>query len=343
MTGSWIFHKFDVSVLDWPEVLPAIFVALVADVLVNFTFVILGTHLLTGMDASELIRNVYGGSHPEVFLGGYTCFGLVAILMATTYETAGTAGLIAFAIPLLLARQMFLHWKRLGEANSAIVRKDRALSIVSSRVADERRDERLALASGIHDEVLPPLYKVHLMGQVVKHDFASGRLLDLEADVPDLLQAVDSADIALRELIQDLRNSSVGPSGLVETLRMAVRDAESQTSAKVTLHADAIGGSASKHLLVYQLIREALANAIRHSGAREIKVGLKGDEQAIRLTVDDDGCGFDLRLVDQATHFGLQIMRERTDLAGGQMAVDSRPGEGTHIVVRLPVGDMQDD
>ncbi|HEX5902254.1 MAG TPA: ATP-binding protein [Actinomycetota bacterium] len=343
MTASWIFHQFDVSVLDWPEVLPAVFVALVADVLVNFTLVILGTHLLTGVDAWELLRNVYGGSHPEVFLGGYACFGLVAILMATTYATAGTAGLIAFAVPLLLARQMFLHWKRLGEANNAIERKDRALSIVASRVADERRDERLALAAGIHDEVLPPLYKVHLMGQVVKHDFASGRLLDLEADVPDLLQAVDSADTALRDLVHDLRNSRIGPGGLLETLKLAVRDAESQTNARVDLQAEPIRGSALTHLLVYQLVKEALANAIKHSRARVIKVVLREDDQAIRLSVDDDGCGFDLRSVDQATHFGLQIMRERTEIAGGEMAVDSRPGEGTHVVVRLPIDDMQDD
>jgi signal transduction histidine kinase len=343
MTASWIFHQFDVSVLDWPEVLPAVFVALVADVLVNFTFVILGTHLLTGMDAWELLRNVYGGSHPEVFLGGYACFGLVAILMATTYATAGTAGLIAFAVPLLLARQMFLHWKRLGEANNAIARKDRALSIVASRVADERRDERLTLAAGIHDEVLPPLYKVHLMGQVVKHDFASGRLLDLEADVPDLLHAVDSADTALRDLIHDLRNSRIGPGGLLETLKLAVRDVESQTKARVDLQAEPIGGSALTHLLVYQLAREALANAVKHSRARVITVRLSEDGRAIRLSVDDDGCGFDLRLVDQSTHFGLQIMRERTELAGGEMAVDSRPGEGTHIEVRLPIDDMQDD
>jgi signal transduction histidine kinase len=343
MTASWIFHQFDVSVLDWPEVLPAVFVALVADVLVNFTLVILGTHLLTGMDAWELLRNVYGRSHPEVFLGGYACFGLVAILMATTYATAGTAGLIAFAIPLLLARQMFLHWRRLGEANTAIARKDRALSVVMSRVADERRDERLALAAGIHDEVLPPLYKVHLLGQVVKHDFASGRLLDLETDVPELLRAVDSADTALRDLVSDLRNSRIGPGGLLETLRLAVQDVESQTNARVDLQAEPIGGSAQTHLLVYQLASEALSNAIKHSGARVITLKLSQDDKTIQLSIDDDGCGFDIRQVDHAAHFGLQIMRERTELVGGQMAIDSLPGEGTHVVVRLPVDDMQDD
>jgi len=102
---------------------------------------------------------------PRSSWGGYACFGLLAVLMATLYVAAGSAGLIAFAIPLLLARQMFVHWKRLGDANFAIAQKERALSAMSNRIAHERRDERLALAAEIHHEVLPPLYKVHLIGQ----------------------------------------------------------------------------------------------------------------------------------------------------------------------------------
>ena len=168
----------------------------------------------------RLWRNFYGGSHPEVFLGGYACFGLIAVLMATIYSAAGSAGLVAFAIPLLLARQMFIHWKRLGDANRAIAQKERALSLVANRIADERRDERLALAAGIHDEVLPPLYKVRLMGQVVKNDLASGRLLDLETDVPGLMHALESADAALRDMVRELRHSTIGPGGLVDTLSL---------------------------------------------------------------------------------------------------------------------------
>jgi len=151
VVASWTFHQFGVSTLAWPEVLGLAFVALIADMVVNFSLVILGAHLLTGVPAARLWRNFYGGSHPEVFLGGYACFGLIAVLMATIYSAAGSAGLVAFAIPLLLARQMFIHWKRLGDANRAIAQKERALSLVANRIVDERRDERLALAAGIHD------------------------------------------------------------------------------------------------------------------------------------------------------------------------------------------------
>jgi signal transduction histidine kinase len=337
MMASWIFHLLDVEVLDWPQVIGATLVALVADMLVNFTLVIAGTHFLTGLTPARLMKNVYGGSHPEVFLGGYACFGLLAVLMATIYVAAGDAGLIAFAIPLLLARQMFFNWKRLGEANLALLQKDRALSAAANRIVDERRDERLAIAAEIHDEVLPPLYKIHLMGQVVRNDFASGRLLDLEADVPDLVQTVETADSVLRDMVRDLRQSTVGPGGLVETLRLLAEQVEATAQIRVKADLNPVGGSALTHLLAYQVAREALANAARHSGASTIVVALDQDEDSIRLRVSDDGKGFNPLTVDTSAHFGLQLMRERSELAGGSLVVSSGMGEGTLVSARLPI------
>jgi signal transduction histidine kinase len=337
MTASWIFHLFGVGILDWPQVIGAALVALVADMLVNFTLVIAGTHLLTGIPPARLLRNVYGGTHPEVFAGGYACFGLLAVLMATLYVAAGHAGLVAFAIPLFIARQMFVHWKRLGEANVALHRKDRALSAAANRIVDERREERLAVAAEIHDEVLPPLYKIHLMGQVVKNDFASGRLLDLEADVPDLLQAVETADSALRDMVRDLRQSTIGPEGLVGTLRLLADQIEATARVRVQTDLKPVGGSALTHLLAYQLAREALSNAARHSGASTIVVAMDQDEGSIRLRVSDNGGGFNPFTVDTSSHFGLQLMRERSELAGGSLVVSSTPGEGTSVLARLPI------
>jgi signal transduction histidine kinase len=343
LVASWIFHQFGISTLAWPEVLAIAFVALIADMVVNFSLVILGAHLLTGLPSVRLLRNVYGGSHPEVFLGGYACFGLLAVLMATIYSAAGSAGLVAFAIPLLLARQMFIHWKRLGDANRAIAQKERALSLVANRIADERRDERLTLAAGIHDEVLPPLYKVHLMGQVVKNDLASGRLLDLEADVPGLIHAVEFADSALRDMVRDLQHSSIGPGGLVDTLSLLVAEVEATTHARVESHIRSVGGSPLTHLLLYHLAREALSNAIRHSNATSIVLVLDQEEDAIRLRVSDDGQGFNVLGVDSSSHFGLQLMRERVELAGGLLHVDSQPGAGTTVLARLPVEGKRPD
>ena len=335
--ASWVFHAFGTGVLEWPDVLAPLGVALLVDLATNASLVILGTHLLTRTAPSVLIRNVYGGSHPAAFLVGYACFGLLAVLMATVYVAAGNWALLAFAIPLLMARQMFVHWKQLNEASRAIERKNRALALMEDQVADERRQERMALAAGIHDEVLPPLYKVHLMGQVVKHDFAAGRLLDLEADVPNLLHAVETTDAVLRDMIGDLTHSTIGTRGLIETLRLLARQIETETEVSVETSLSPVGGSALTQLLAYQLAREAANNATKHSGADKIILSIRQEGDSIRLRVSDNGCGFDPQGVESTGHFGLQLMRERTELAGGMLFVDSSPGRGTTILVRLPV------
>jgi len=175
------------------------------------------------------------------------------------------------------------------------------------------------------------------MGQVVKNDFASGRLLDLEADVPDLVQSVETADSTLRDMVRSLRRSTIGPGGLVETLRLLAEQIEATAQIRVETDLKPVGGSPLIHLLAFQLAREALVNAAKHSRASTIVVALDQDEDSIRIQVSDDGDGFNPLTVDTSSHFGLQLMRERSELAGGSLVVSSGRGEGTLVLARLPM------
>ncbi len=121
--------------------------------------------------------------------------------------------------------------------------------MISEKIADERRDERLSVAAGLHDEVLPLLYKVHLMGQVLKQDLSSGRLFDLEDDLPELLGATEEASRAMQSLIGSLRRSAVGTGGLVETLQLLVREAQSTCPSQILLDVEEVGGSPVVQLL----------------------------------------------------------------------------------------------
>jgi signal transduction histidine kinase len=268
---------------------------------------------------------------------GYTCFGLLAVVLSTIYVAAGAWGLAAFAIPLLLSRQMFVHWKEVAETSVRLSHAKKALTAVSNRIGDERREERLAVAAGIHDEVLGPLHKVHLMGQVLRQDLAHGRLLDLEADLPDLVQATEQASAALRDLVRDLRRSTIGPGGLPATLELLARDVQASSGIHVDVRVEAVAGSPLTHLLLFQVAREALANVVRHSGAQQARLVLENLGDGVRLVIEDDGAGFREMLVDRNEHFGLQLMRERVELAGGSLLVDTEMGRGTRIIAQVPV------
>lgn len=338
--GSSVFHALGGDVDIWPNLLVAAIPAVVVDVGVNASLLILGTHFLTGQSPSALLRNIYGGAQSTAFLAGYAAFGLLAIVLATVVSSAGAWGLVVFAAPLLLSRQMFIFWKDMSAATQVIDEKRRVLSEVTSRIADERRDERRALAAGIHDEVLPPLYKAHLMGEVLRRDMAGGRLLDLEADIPDLVLATEAANAALRHLVSGLRESQLGVRGLAETLRLLIRHLESETDSRFQVDLTDIGGSPLVQLLLYQIAREALSNAAIHSRARVIRISLRVENDHARLQVLDDGRGFDPSVVDRSKHFGIQLMRERAELAGGELAIASTRGEGTLVVLRVPLTDQ---
>jgi signal transduction histidine kinase len=100
---------------------------------------------------------------------------------------------------------------------------------------------------------------------------------------------------------------------------------------------DDVNASPIIQLLVFEVAREAMNNSVRHSGARTLSVSLNQDSDGvIRLMVEDDGRGFDPLLVDTQTHFGLQLVRERVELAGGAFVVESMLGRGTRLVARFP-------
>jgi signal transduction histidine kinase len=265
----------------------------------------------------------------------YVCVGTLAISLTAVVTVAGEGGIVVFLAPLFIARRELLHAGKLQESARRLQEKNKALIAGVESAADERRDERLAMAGELHDEVLPPLFKVHLMGQVLRRDLDSGRLLSLDEDLPELLAATDAAQDAIRSLVGDLRRSPLGPGGLVPTLRLLVQKLEMETSARVALFASDIECTAITQLLVYQIAREALTNAVRHSGARRITVRIWQEGSSIRLSVEDDGRGFSPEAAKHG-HFGLELIRERAEAAEGNVVVDTALGRGTRIVASLP-------
>jgi signal transduction histidine kinase len=194
----------------------------------------------------------------------------------------------------------------------------------------------MVVAGELHDEVLPPLFKVHLMGQVLKQDLSAGRLLDLDDDLPELISATQSAQGAIRSLVGDLRRSAIGSGGLNATLGLLAQQLESAGSPRIQLHLQEVGGSRVTQLLVYQVAREAMTNASKYSRGSRISVRLWVQEGLIRLIVEDDGIGFNPRLVNKHEHFGLQLIEERVEAARGSVVIDSMLGGGTRVVATLP-------
>jgi signal transduction histidine kinase len=335
MAGSAIFHLLGGSVLQWPEVfLPGI-AALTVDAVANTVLVVGAVSLGNRVHPLTVMARMFGQS-PAHYVVGYLLLGLLALPLSAAVAIGGVWALLLFLASLALAREMFRQTQLAASASNALRRKDAALREATGEVVKERRDERLRLAGELHDEVLPSLFKVHLMGQVLRQDIERGRLLELDEDLPQLLSATERAQHAIREILGDLRRSPIGAGGLAPTLRTLIDQVGQAGGPKVSLEFDALNASPLAQLLAYQVVREALYNAAKHSRAREVVVRVYSDGDLIRLSVIDDGVGFDLRQVDPDTHFGLQLMSERLEAAGGRLVVDSELGTGTTVAATIP-------
>jgi two-component system sensor histidine kinase DegS len=340
ISATFAFGALDVELELTPGAFLAVLLAVGVDTVLNYGLVATVMALSDRVRPSASLSRMRLGPAIEFALT-YGAFGLLSLVLAVTYRAEGPWALLVLALPLLLARQALGKSQKLERASRRIAIQEEALNRASASVLKERKDERLAIAAGLHDDVLPPLFKVHLMGQVLRQELARGQLLALEDDLPELLRATDEASDRLRRLISDLRRSPLGTRGLAHTLRLLVRQLEADSRVHMSAEIEDVSGTPVVELLAYQIAAEGLRNSIRHSNASSIRVSLAREGGDIRLVVEDDGCGFDPRGVREDEHFGLALMHERAELIGGLIQVDSREGEGTRIVARLPSTETQ--
>lgn len=202
------------------------------------------------------------------------------------------------------------------------------------RVIEAQEGERQRLAEGVHDgpaQVLTnAIFQVEYLDRVLESSprSAHAELAFLRTMLRDGLDEV-------RGFIAELRPPAVD-MGLAQALTDRAAEFGERHGIAVTVAVNGIdarlGPDAKASVL--RIVQEALQNVRKHSAATEVSIALEGDN----LTIADNGRGFDvMRLASGASrNFGLQFMRERADLMGCTLRIESRQGEGTRILLPLP-------
>jgi signal transduction histidine kinase len=197
----------------------------------------------------------------------------------------------------------------------------------------------MRLGRDIHDTLLQSLAGLALQLDGVEHsvDPSDART---RAQVARVREQMEEHIREVRYSIWDLRSPDPKPPSLVDALSDSARRLATDA---VSLRVDVTGQPRPcPERITQQLLRiarEAVINAVRHGRARSVALRLAYDRRALRLTVIDDGCGFDpaASVAADPGHYGLSAMKERAAAAGGSCVVTSRPGAGTEVVVELPL------
>ena len=215
-------------------------------------------------------------------------------------------------------------------------RTERARAEMLGRLVFAQEDERRRIAREMHDQFGEQL--TALSQRIAAVEAAATGRPELQPAIEALQQVAQQIDRDVDHLVWELRPTALDDLGLRAALSNYVQAWSSRTGVAAELHTagrldDRLGPDAETTL--YRIAQEALTNVAKHSRASSVEVILDRRQDHVMLIVEDDGAGFDPAAGTQG--FGLLGMQERAALVGASLQIESSPGQGTTILVRMAV------
>lgn len=197
--------------------------------------------------------------------------------------------------------------------------------------------ERQRLSRQMHDGPAQALSNFILQTEIAM------RLLEMDpaqakTELSNLKAAAMGTFQKVRNFIFELRPMMLDDLGLIPTIRRYADTFKEQSGIDVNV---VVSGSERRlepylEVMIFRAMQELMGNAVRHSQATQIKVQVDMGENMLRMSVEDNGKGFDADLAGKEGGLGLKIIRERVEMLGGSFEIDSAPGKGARVTVAVP-------
>ncbi|MHB8114187.1 MAG: sensor histidine kinase, partial [Bellilinea sp.] len=244
----------------------------------------------------------------------------------------------------LLLLQSFANLGAIAIQNSLLLDKvqkgNEQLHALSQRLMKAQEEERLHLSRELHDELGQLLIAAIFQLGLLERNSASSEAV--QEHVQELKSTVNNIQQELHSLAVNLRPASLDHVGLVSAIEQYIREFRRQYQLKVEFET---AGMQNRRLpsavetAIFRIVQESLTNVILHAQATRVDVviNLKGDD-AIAI-IEDNGVGFYPSLATDGGHLGLFGMRERVEMLGGSLTIESEPGKGTTVRAEVPCHD----
>ncbi len=223
------------------------------------------------------------------------------------------------------------------EDESRILAYQRQLRSLASEVLLAEERERRRIAADLHDGVGQTLAAARMRLAAL----SSAQQPDAEQELSALRDLIDSTIKDTRSLTFEISPPVLYELGLEPALEWLCEQVSKRYGMAVRFVAEKGGSQLSEDLRVvlFRAVREALANASKHADADRVVVTMRREDSALALTVADDGKGFDTSVLNEEHNagYGLFHIRERLGHMGGLVRIDSRPGDGTMLLMRVPI------
>jgi PAS domain S-box-containing protein len=227
-------------------------------------------------------------------------------------------------------------------AEEALRESEQQLRLLAGSLLTAQEDERRSLARELHDDITQQLAFLSIelgkLGGQISESTARARLHAIQE------QAL-RASSEIRRLSHGLHPSVITDFGLSVALEEFCEDFERVHG--VSVEFEELAGDSkptdSQATCLYRVAQEGMRNAITHGSASEIRVSLELVDETLRLTVADNGTGFEADQVKGKAGLGITSMKERVRLSGGRLSIVSSRGQGTEIAASLPLRGVTDE
>jgi two-component system sensor histidine kinase DegS len=214
-----------------------------------------------------------------------------------------------------------------------------ALAQAQRQLLRSREDERARLARDLHDSPIQTLVGLNIQLGLL---LSTGESAEVEEALKEMRAEVRGLLTELRQVCTDLRPPLLDALGLGAALRTYANEWSQQENISMKFDApenpklSKLPGDVAVNL--FRVAQETLGNIGKHARASQVDIQLRGDENALQLSIHDNGRGFErpptLNGLPAQNHFGLVGMRERIELIGGDWSLESTPGKGTRVEVK---------
>ncbi|MGZ8539616.1 MAG: PAS domain-containing sensor histidine kinase [Chitinophagaceae bacterium] len=212
------------------------------------------------------------------------------------------------------------------------------LRLLAAHLQSIREEERKRIGREIHDELGQQITAIKMdIAWIDKRITADNPLL--KNKLHNVIQLLDGSNRSIRRILSELRPGVLDDRGLLESLDWLGRQLTENTGIPVKLTSDEteIKLPESIATCIFRVCQEAFTNIIRYAGAHHVWISLSIHDDSITVKIEDDGKGFDPSAVQSNKSFGILGMKERVLSLSGKFELLSTPGEGTKIMINLPV------
>lgn len=231
-----------------------------------------------------------------------------------------------------------------AKAEEKLKKAHEQLRNMTTRLAEVEENERRNIARELHDRVGQSLTALNIDLNIIRDQVSKESAQKVGLRIDDSIHLVEEVVMHIRNVMTDLHPPVLDDYGLTAALRWFADRFSKRTEIPVRVEENWKSGTRlSSHLemVLFRIAQEALNNAALHADARKVVVRLDLNDGIIRMTVEDDGRGFDPAAAMGAgsrSGWGLQIMRERIEALGGRFQLESAAGRGTRIIAEINPG-----